>query len=473
MPRILPLLGLLLAGCAAQPAAVSSVPLLKAGADPLPVPGPPGIWPEGKWWQRYGDPQLDRLMDEALADSPSIAAAAARLRKAEAIARQAAAALAPSLSADASLTGNQQSLNNGPPPFIVPKGIHSNTRLAGSANWDPDLWGRNRDALAAARGEAVATAADAAEVRRVLTSAVASAYVDLARTSRDRDNALEVASLRRRSFELNAARSQQGLDTSATAQQSLATDRGAQSDLVAIDEQIALGRARLAALLGKAPDRGGTIAPPTITPAAQQFLPLGIGVDIVARRPDIAASLARIDAASRRVRAARKDFLPNLSLSGLAGLQSLDLETVTKSGSEIYSFGLAIHLPLFDGGRLRAALGAQRADYDLAVATYNQSLVGALQDVAGAVVSARTLDQRIAQLGEARAAAERAAAVARARHEEGLTSAITVLAAEDTLIATRRALLAVQFRRLSADIDLIRALGGGYGDAAPARVPSP
>lgn len=468
----LPALGIL-AACASVP----DLPLAERPADlassTSSIGVPEGDWPNERWWDRYGDPQLGALIDEALSNSPSLAAAAARVRRADALARQSEAALQPNLSGDASLTGAKQSQNNGPPPQFVPDGVRSNTRIAASASWDPDLWGRNRDALAAARGEAVAARADAAEARRVLTAAIASAYADLARALADRDNALAVADIRKRSFELTRARVANGLDTPAAAQQSLAVDRASRSDVLAIDEQIALTRARLAALIGAGPDRGQSITQPTLGSVPNQLVPEGLGIDVVARRPDIAAALMRIEAASARVKGARKDFLPNVSLSGLLGLQSLDIGKIASTGSDIYSFGLAVHLPIFDGGRLEAAYRSQSADYDLAVSNYNQALVGALQEIASAVATGRTLDERISQLTEAAAAAERAHDVAVARYERGLTSYLNVLSAEDTLVATRRALLAVRYRRISADIDLTRALGGGYRREAPSEVSRP
>lgn len=467
------LTSLLLAGCAALPPHSRTARPLQPANDAMLASGQPGPWPRDEWWKRYHDPQIDQLVAEALSDSPSVAAAAARIRKADALARQASAVLPPGLAADASLTGNQQTRNNGVPPQFVPRGVHANTRVTASATWDPDLWGRNRDALAAARGEALAAQADAAEARRVLTTALVGAYIDLARALADRENAIAVAQLRRRSFDLSRARAAQGLETSATTQQALAIDRGAQSDLVAIDEQIALSRARIAALAGKLPARGSLIGKPVIAPTPGQYVPADAGLDIVSRRPDIAASLLRIDAASRRVTGARKDFLPNISLSGLAGLQSLDIADIAKPGSGTLAFGLALHLPVFDGGRLRSAYLAQQADYDLGVANYNLALTNALQEVAAAVVSGQTLDKRIGQLREAEAAAARAHGVAVARYEQGLTSYLNVLSAEDTLVATRRALLAVQFRRLSADVDLLRALGGGYVTEPRTKAPSP
>jgi NodT family efflux transporter outer membrane factor (OMF) lipoprotein len=447
-------------------------PVPRLGAPPRPAAMPQsdralgaeatGSWPDDRWWQRYGDPQLDALEAEALAGSPTFAAAFARIRRADAVAEQAGSALIPEVAADGSLSQTKQSYNNGPPRFIVPKGFHDNTRATIGFNWDADLWGRNRDSLAAATSEAQAVRADAAQARLALTTSLAAAYVDLSRLFTDRDSAAAAAKVRQDTLALTAARRANGLETEGIVSQSLAADRSAQSDVVAIDESIAITRTRIAALLGAGPDRGLAITRPALRQATPQPLPDRLGIDLVARRPDIAARLWRLAAAARRVRAARKDFYPNLTLSGLAGAQSLDLRNIASNGSEIASLGLAIHLPLFSPGRIQGAYRAQRADYDAAVADYDGALVGAVQDVANALATRRTIATRIGQLQAALAASTRAHEVARARYEEGLTSYLGVLTAEDQMIATRRALNALLARGQSADIDLIRALGGDY-----------
>ncbi len=421
-----------------------------------------GTWPDDQWWCGFGDPQLDALINEALSGAPNLLAAAARVRKADALAEQAGAVLAPSLVADGSIAEAKQSYNNGPPRFVVPKGFHDNTRIAASASWDPDLWGRNRDALAAATSEADAARADAAQTRLLLTTSLASAYYDLGRAFTDRESAVAAAEIRKHTLDIVRARGANGLETSGIVNQSLAADRSAQSDVVAIDEAIAITRARIAALLGAGPDRGLAIAEPRPVALQQQGIPATIGLDLVARRPDVAARLLRVEANARRVKAARKDFLPNLTLSGFAGLQSLDVKSIAASGSEIASLGLALHLPIFDGGRLRGAYRGQRADFDAAVADYNAALATAFQDVATALATTRTIDTRIQQLENAVAASRKAYAVAQARYEQQLTSYLNVLTAEDSLVAAQRGLNALRARRISADIDLIRALGGGY-----------
>ncbi|MGL4312449.1 MAG: efflux transporter outer membrane subunit [Sphingomonas sp.] len=419
-------------------------------------------WPADEWWHRYNDPQLDALEAEAIAGSPSFAAALARIRRADAVAEQSGSSRAPEVAADGSLAEAKQSYNNGIPQFIVPKGFHNNTRVALSFNWDADLWGRNRDQLAAATSEAKAARADAAQAKLALTTSVASAYADLARLFTDRDAAIAAAKVRRDTFELVQARRANGLETTGTVNQQLAADRSAQSDVVAIDETIASTRARLAALLGAGPDRGLTIERPTIALGTAQALPADAGIDLIARRPDIAARIWRLEAAARRVHAARKDFYPNITLSGLGGLQSFDVKDLTVGGSEIASLGLAVHLPIFTAGRLQGAYRAQRADYDAAVADYNGTLVSAFQDLATTLAARRTLEARTRQIEGALEASQRAYDVAKDRYQHQITSYLNVLTAEDQVINTRRALNALYARSLTVDIDLIRTLGGGY-----------
>ncbi|MEW5684641.1 MAG: TolC family protein, partial [Pseudomonadota bacterium] len=186
MSKVRPLLlagAFALAGCATVP---------DLGAPPRPTASqalaadrsfaaPAAEWPADRWWSAYADPQLDALMDEALAGSPDLAQAAARLRAAEAMARQSRAATLPSLSANAEGAAAKQSYNNGIPPAFVPRGYNDTGRASLDLSFDLDLWGRNRAALAAAISEAEAVRMDAAEARLVLTTGLASAYADFVR----------------------------------------------------------------------------------------------------------------------------------------------------------------------------------------------------------------------------------------------------------------------------------------------------
>lgn len=424
--------------------------------------GPTADWPADTWWQAYGDRQLDRLVDEALAGSPSMASAAARLSRALATTQQSRAALAPQVSANTSITEQKLSRNHLTPPSATPEGWTDQGRATLDFAWELDFWGKNRAAIAAATSEAEATRADAAQARLVLASAVASAYAELARLHAARDTAQGALDVRAKTADLFAHRRIEGLETQTSVRQTESRRALAAADVQALDEQLLLQRHRLAALLGVGPDRGLAIERPRVDLDRPWGLPARLGTELLGRRPDITAARLRATAAGRRIDQAAASFYPSINLTAFAGFQSLGLHQLTQAGSEIGSIGPVISLPIFDGGRLRANLRGSEADYALAVASYDAAVVQALQEVADAVASRRALAGQLARTEEAVKAAEDAWVGQLRRYQGGLASYLEVLSAEDSLLGSQRALSDLRARAFSLDVALQRALGGGY-----------
>lgn len=457
------------AGCAAvpdlgAPPRLADPGVLAANASLAAAPerASPGEWPGRGWWQGFQDPQLDALIAEALAGAPDIRAAAARLRAAEGLAEQARGATLPRLGVEASAGGQQQSQNLGIPPQFVPDGIQDVGRIAGSVSFDLDLWGRNRAALAAATSESRAAAMDAAQAELMLSTGIAAAYADLALLHRQRDVAVAAERIRRDTAALTARRVDAGVDTRGELAQAEARVPAARAEIAALDEAIMLTRHRIAALIGAGPDRGLAIARPAMTPLGKGA-PANLALDLVGRRPDLAAARLRAEAAAARIKVARAAFYPNLNLSALVGLQSLGLNQLIDGGSRIANLGPALTLPIFEGGRLAGAYRGARGQYDEAVARYDAALVGALREVADALASLRALDVRLAEQRAALASAREAARIARIRYEGGLAGQLSALAADDQLLQSERAVADLEGRRLTLDVALVRALGGGFG----------
>ena len=454
----------LLAGCATVP---------KLGEAPKPAPAsayattqsfqaPAKAWPADLWWKTYGDPQLDALMDEALAGSPTLAQAAARLRAAEADARAARAATLPQLSGNAQAAEVKQSYNNGFPAQFVPHGYNDTGRASLDLSFDLDLWGRNRAALAAATSEAEAARMDQAQARLMLTTNVAAAYADYARLTAERDAADSAARNRAASSDLVGRQLAGGLANRGEADQARAAAAASQQDLAALDEQLAIARDRLASLTGAGPDRGLSLNRPAAAPRSAFGLPQNLAADLLGRRPDLQAARLRAEAAGKRIAVAKAGFYPDLNLAAFIGVQSLGLDNLTQSGSDIGQGALALSLPIFQGGRLEAGYRGARANYDAAVADYDQTLVTALQDVADAAASLRALQTRLGAARASLTAGEAAYRVARLRYEGGLTTYLTLLTAEDAVIAQRRTVAQLEARALTLDANLVRALGGGF-----------
>jgi NodT family efflux transporter outer membrane factor (OMF) lipoprotein len=422
-------------------------------------------WPGDFWWKAYGDAQLNGLVDEALAGSPDLAQAEARLRRADATIAQAQAADRPNVSFRASAAETKQSYNGLIPGAFLPQGFNDYGNVGFNFAWDLDFWGKNRAAIAAATSDAQAAKAETAQARLMLASSVAAAYADLGRLYAQRDVTVRAVSLRGETVSLVQSRVTNGLDTQGELRQAEAGPPAARAELAALDEQITQTRNRIAALLGAGPDRGLSVSPPRAATLKAFGLPATLAADLVGRRPDVAAARWRAEAATRRVGQARTAFYPNINLSAGVGLDVLHLNKLFDSGSDTETFGPAISLPIFDGGRLRAGLRGAEAERDAAVAAYNATVVNALRDVADVAASERALVTRLSESRMALAASEDGYRIAKLRYQGGLSTYQNVLVAEEAVLTQRRVVADLDSRALALDVSLARALGGGFSSS--------
>jgi NodT family efflux transporter outer membrane factor (OMF) lipoprotein len=195
-----------------------------------------------------------------------------------------------------------------------------------------------------------------------------------------------------------------------------------------------------------------------------------VPADLMGRRADIVAARWRVEAASRDIAVARTEFYPNVNLTAFIGFQSLGLSKWLQSGSQMAGIGPAISLPIFDAGRLRGNLRGKSADYDIAVEDYNAKLIDALRDIADQLASTRAVETQWREQQAALASAEAAYDLAQQRYRAGLSTYLTVLTAELSVEQQRRSAVDLKARRYTLDVELARALGGGFraADQAPA-----
>lgn len=457
-----------LAACAVPPAPRAASPLKTGEAlgDVQGLSGDAADFPADRWWTAYGDAGLDALIEEALAKSPDMALAAARIRAADAASERAGGTLLPTLTVDGAVGGNKQSYNLGIPAQFVPKGVIETGKLSATLGLNLDLWGRNRAALAAARGEAQAARVDAAQARLILASGIALSWGNLAQLTASRDLALRSVDALSGIERLTGERVRAGIDNRADHELAIARRAGAEQALAALNELIALERNRLAALIGAGPDRAERLPVPAPDLSRTAGVPANLAANLLGRRPDIIAARLRAEAAAARVTSARRAFYPDINLAAVAGLQSLGLDQLFASGSTFANFGPAISLPIFDGARLTSNYNAAEAGFDEAVARYDQTLLGALREVADVLDSRRALAERLLAARTAARSATEAARLARLRHGQGIANLLQVLNAEDAALANQRALAELKARAFLLDVTLVRALGGGF--TAPA-----
>ncbi|CDY77618.1 Outer membrane component of tripartite multidrug resistance system [Caballeronia glathei] len=429
------------------------------------LPSEAGHWPAAGWASQFGDAQLKALLDEALAGSPTLEQARSRVAAAAAYSETARANTLPQVGASYSYSRQQYSSNALVPPPYAGSWQSENKALL-SASYDLDLWGKNRAALDAAVSQLQASRADAEVVRLTLNETIARAYNQLARLYALRDIAQQEIAQREKIERITTGRIATGLDTEVelkTAQANLATSRATLSSL---DGNILSTRYQIAALLGAGPDRGLSIARPALGIGDEVRLPDNLPADLVSRRPDIVAARWRVDSMTHGVKEAKAEFYPDINLSASLGLDAFGFGRFLTAGSRTMSAGPAIHLPIFDGGALRAQLKGRYADFDYAVATYNQTLVTALSEVATQLAQIRSTDAQLVDAEAAQAAARRANELALTQYKAGLTNQLTVLNAETNALATDQAVSNLKMYRRDQQIALAAALGGGYTDSA-------
>ena len=458
----------ILAGCAAVPDLPAADQIKKPGElqSAATLAAPATNWPANGWWQRYGDPQLDALIDEALANSPTLAMAKARLAGAQAMSEIASAALEPQVNANIGAADGKLSYNFLTPRPATPQGWNKYGLAALDLSWEVDFWGKNHAALAAATSEQLASAVEVDQARLMLSTSVAFAYAELSHLYALQDTAQEAVDIRGRTADLMRQRHDEELEPLVTVREAEANAAAAQAELQAVDERIALQKNALAALLGAGPDRGLTIARPSAQVTAIFGLPADLSSDLIARRPDIVAARLRVEAAAHAIDQSKAAFYPSVNLLGVGGLLSFGLNNWAKAQSSFGAVGPAISLPIFNTERLKGQLRGAHAEYNAAVDGYNATLVNALHEVADTVTSRRALQDELVSLQASVDSVQQAYQLVNSRYRAGLATYLDVLTVEDTLVSAQRELANVQSRTLGLDVALVRAMGGGF-DARP------
>lgn len=418
--------------------------------------------PPVTWWTAYEDPELTRWIETGLADSPTLRQASARLARAQALLASARAVALPTVAAGADSTAQRISGTGIYPPPLAGM-IHTNNDVDLSAALELDIFGRLAARSDAARWNVEASTADRDLTRIRLAGAIGHAYFELARAQQARRIAEQIETSRMRILDLVQRRVNAGLDTQVERRLAQVMVPEIRVEIERAQEQIALARHALAILAGQGPQAADAVEahlPGDSALAAPSTLPL----DLVARRADIAAAQRRVMAALSSVQAARADFYPNVNLGAVVGLNSLTTQRLFEYNSRIWQVGPAIHLPLFDGGTLRANLRSASAEADAAIDAYNATILQAAGEVADAISSIASVQRERSQQTLATSHAQAASDLATIRYEAGLGNYLSVLAAQTSVLAQRRTQLELDARAAALDVSLALALGGGFRD---------
>lgn len=468
---------LALAGCAdmgnIQPQARQlGASTLRAGSA-ITAAGADVQWPQERWWEALHDPQLNRLVDAAQADNPGLRVAQARVRQAAALAGITKAATLPRVDASASSTRELFPAHASVPPPLAGNYAWLNTATL-SGSYDLDLWGRNRDALTAALDETRVAAAEEQMARLALQTAVVRSYIQLSLEYALQDHIVETLAQRQKLLDMTRRRLQAGLASEIEVQAIETTLPASRREHEQIGASIALLRNQLAALIGKGPGDGETIARPTLTLARGdgQWVPRQLPAELLGHRPDIAAQRWRVEAAAARIDGAKAEFYPNVNLAAFAGLQSFGFGHFLQADAAFRGVTPTVSLPVFEGGRLRSQLGAQTAAYDGAVEQYNATVVQAFADVANALAHIRSAQEQEQLAQRALANAQRAHLLARQAYQAGLTDAVNVVNTELQVLGETQQMVLITGQQLDNYTQLMAALGGGMKLDLPWKVRS-
>jgi len=456
---------LLLSACSLAPPL--KIPVVPAGdaykeIGPWTQAQPADRLPRDSWWALYGNAELDGLEKRLIDGNPTLAAALANYAQARALADQARAGLFPTLGLNASAARNRESINaplRGP---TTPTYFNTNT-LGGSVSYELDLWGQIRNEVAAGEANAAASAADLENARLSLIAQLVQDYIQL--RSLDRDSAIfdETVQNFTRALELTVQRHDAGIAPGLDVAQAQTQLNAARSQAAQTLAQRALMEHAIAALLGVSASTFSL--KPEIVAIELPQTPSGVPSTLLERRPDIAGAQRRMIAANANIGVARAAYFPTLTLGAQGGFQSTAVSNWLSAPSSFWAIGPNALLSLFDGGLRRAQVAQARAEFDASAANYRGIVVSAFQQVEDSLA---TLNHyRDASIDEKAAvdAAQRTLDFSMALYKQGATDYLTVVTSQTALLQTQLEALNLDTIQLTASVDLIRALGGGWEDS--------
>jgi multidrug efflux system outer membrane protein len=478
MKRSVATMGLLMAGCTVgpnyHPPATSVPPTFAEASNASPVADAE----LASWWRSFGDPELDKLVDRAIAQNLDVETAAARIREARAREIVAGASSKPRLDAQGSITRQRISENAIPLPpgagrqsgsFGLPGSEFTTFRVGFDASWELDLFGKTRRSVEAARARTGQALWNRRDVQVSVAAETTDAYLTL-RTLQQRIATAEAELARQeRSEKLVAARVRGGLVTGQDLEQQKSERATAAAALPALRAQAEAQVHALGVLTGETPEALiAELSHPAGLPIAPPEIPAGLPSDLLRRRPDIRAAERELAASTADIGVATADLYPRFSLTAAPGLVSTALSSLLEWGSRSFSLGASVDWPLLSGGRTRGNIAVANARQEQALIAYRKSVLGALQDVEDALSRSDGDRRQISDLQEALTRASRAEEIARTRYRAGLVTYSDVLQAQAHRLKLEDQLTETRGTLARDTVALFKALGGGWPELTEA-----
>lgn len=411
------------------------------------------------WWDKFHDPQLNRLIKIGLSDSPNFKKAVARFRAAQAMTQLNAASLWPEIE----FRGIAQrfhfpELGFVPPPF---NGRTFDIEYIGlNFKYEIDFWGRNQALIAASVSKQCAALAEIAEAKLLLSSAIGSTYFQLQSNTSQLHMEQIILALQQKLLKIIVQRTEHGIASAIPIKQAQLNVQMAALNVKKAQQLTDLTRNQLAILIGKNPLKTHIIIRPFQYQPYVFYLPNKIPANILSHRPDVIAARERACAEAHQINVSKARFFPNINLNGLYGFQTVVDGTLFEGRNRIIGGGLALDLPIFDAGARRADLAQHYALYDVAVNEYNQTILNALRDTANQISTLRTTQVQIKTQDLAVRATENNAQLTESRFHHGIIDYEQVLEIKSIYWQQKLALLNLQTQHLKAIVNLYKALGG-------------
>jgi NodT family efflux transporter outer membrane factor (OMF) lipoprotein len=416
----------------------------------------------GNWWAAFGSPELDQMLSQVNVSNQTLIASAAQYRQSVALAEQARAAFFPTVTAGIQETRSRPSGTTGPVT-----GIATSKRTIYSTpvnfSWEADLWGRIRRSVEAGEATAQASAADIENARLSIQAQLAQNYFLLRALDAQKQLLDSTVEGYARSLEMTNNRYKMGVVARIDVAQAETQLKSTQAQSLDLGVQRAQLEHSIAVLLGRPPAGFALpVAPLTTTPPPT---PASVPADLLERRPDIAAAERRVAAANAQIGVAKAAWFPSATLSASYGFQSATAAQWFTLPSRFWSIGPALAETIFDGGRRRAVSDQAIAAYDASVANYRQAVLVGFQEVEDNLAALRILEEEARVQGEAAAAAQQSLEYSLNQYKAGITTYLQVVTAQATALSAQRAVADLLARRMTASVQLVKALGGGW-DAA-------
>ncbi len=414
----------------------------------------------GKWWETFGDPQLNTLEEQVNISNQNVAAAFANFMAARALVREARAQYFPTLTAGASAVRQRQTTTsagtNGQPTATT----FNEFSLPFDASWTPDLFGRVRNTVRANVANAQASAADLENTRLTAQAELAVDYFQLRGQDALKQLLDATVVAYAESLKLTRALYETGIDSDESVAQAETQLEATQAQ----DTSLGILRAQyehaIALLVGKpASSFSIEVKPLKIPPPA---IPFGVPSQLLERRPDVAANERLMAQANALIGVATAAYYPTVTLSASAGFQSPDASKWFNWSSRFWSVGAAVSETIYDGGLRRATVAQYRAQYDQTVANYRNTVLTAFQQVEDNLASLRILSQEIQEQDIAIQSAERSLKLATDRYRLGIDPYLNVITAQTALFSNQETAVTLRITQIVDSVQLIEALGGGW-----------